>query len=93
MSHQTTLRNTYHRGLIETDHSLVCLLQPSIGQHLSIPSATVNTTAAMSPFLYHDLTLPDDIQHNQLQVVRPGRTDSYHRLHKSQHSESVNRFF
>ena len=76
MSHQTTLLNTCHGGVIETDHRLVCLLYPSIVQHLSIPDATVNTPAATSTFLYHDIAPPDAMQHNQLHVVQPGRTDA-----------------
>ena len=79
--------------MLETEHRLVCFLQPSIGQHFSIPDATVNTLAAMSTFLYHDIAPSDAMQHNQLHVVRPGRTDAYRRFHKLQHSESVNLFF
>ena len=93
MSHQTTLLNTCHGGVIEMEHRLVCLLQPSIGQHFSIPNATVDTPAAMSTFIYHDIAPPDSMQHNQLHVVRPGWTDAYRRFHKLQHSESVNLFF
>ena len=54
-SHQKTLQNTCRRGTIETDHRLVCLLQPSIRQNFLIPDATVDTPADISPFIYHDL--------------------------------------
>ena len=77
MSHQTTLQNICHGGAIETGHRLVCLLQPIIGQHFSIPDTTVDTPAAMSPFIYHDIAPPYAMQYNQLHVARPGQNNAY----------------